>query len=297
MFVLAARGCFHQRIERFSARLTRSKKKKKKKRKEASLVFRFSKFLKARSKPPFSRSSLSLEWNSATTENRSRHPVRRERTHAHSHHPAIEAELIALYLIKPRIISLTRADLYSSFLPLQQQASLPSFTIFHLHPCARGWRNRSRGSTVSPLVRQPAGFSCTSLFLFLFFSFSLFLSLSFLLTPEHPSVASTHTIVAITATATDTFPPSKNKDLPAHMTPDSAFPVFLSRNLPSVCVRSIVFFLSLFLDHSPPIDNSFYISIRSADNVYTSTIDVLFVFPRFLVSFSSAYLCVKLYRY
>ena len=149
------------------------KKKKKKKRKEASLVFRFSKFLKARSKPPFSRSSLSLEWNSATTENRSRHPVRRERTHAHSHHPAIEAELIALYLIKPRIISLTRADLYSSFLPLQQQASLPSFTIFHLHPCARGWRNRSRGSTVSPLVRQPAGFSCTSLFLFLFFSFSL----------------------------------------------------------------------------------------------------------------------------
>lgn len=171
MFVLAARGCFHQRIERFSARLTRSKKKKK--RKEASLVFRFSKFLKARSKPPFSRSSLSLEWNSATTENRSRHPVRRERTHAHSHHPAIEAELIALYLIKPRIISLTRADLYSSFLPLQQQASLPSFTIFHLHPCARGWRNRSRGSTVSPLVRQPAAFSCTSLFLFLFFSFSL----------------------------------------------------------------------------------------------------------------------------
>lgn len=60
-----------------------------------------------------------------------------ELTHTASS-PNIEAELIALYLIKPRIISLTRADLYSSFLPLQRQASLPSFTIFHLYPTRRG---------------------------------------------------------------------------------------------------------------------------------------------------------------
>lgn len=48
----------------------------------------------------------------------------------HSQHPAIEAELIALYLIKPRIISLTRADPLF-FLPTA--SPLPSFTIFHLH--------------------------------------------------------------------------------------------------------------------------------------------------------------------
>ena len=115
----------------------------------------------------------------------------RERMHAHSQHPAMEAELIALYLIKPRIISLTRADLYSSFLPLQRQASLPSFTIFHLHPfCTRDWKNRSRQIPMaSPLVRQPLGFCCISLSL----SFSRF----FLHSNLSSTGASSRTIVTI----------------------------------------------------------------------------------------------------
>lgn len=80
---------------------------------------------------PFALASfLRVEFRDGRESLETPYTSRRGRTRAPSQQTAIEAELIALYLIKPRIISLTRADLYSSFLPLQRQVRHP-LSIFY----------------------------------------------------------------------------------------------------------------------------------------------------------------------